>query len=65
LLLIETFTFAVALHPVFLVVDLATGEDFIYEDFYMLKVIAITDWPENAPRWFTEDEIVRYNNLNQ
>jgi len=55
---------AVALHPVFRVVDLATGEDFIYEDFYTLKVIAITDSPEIEPRWFTEEEIAKYNNMN-
>jgi len=52
-------------YPVFRVVDLATGEDFIYEEQYMLKVIAVTDSPTNPPRWFSQDEIIRFNNMNQ
>ena len=52
-------------HPVFRIVDLATGEDFVYKGFYMVRVIAVTDSPTNPPRWFTEEEIVKYNNMNQ
>jgi len=47
------------------VVDLATGKDFIYDGFYTLKVVAVTDSPANEPRWFSDDEIVKYNNMNQ
>ena len=57
--------YGVGFYPVFRVVDLATGKDFIYDGFYTLKVIAVTDSPTNEPRWFTEEEIVRYNNMNQ
>jgi len=52
-------------HPVFRIVDLATSEDWRYEGFYTLKVIAVTDLPENPPRWFTDEEIIKYNNMNQ
>jgi len=52
-------------YPVFRVVDLATGKDFIYDGFYTLKVVAVTDSPANEPRWFSDDEIVKYNNMNQ
>jgi len=55
----------VAFYPAFRVVDLATGKDFVYKGFYMLKVVAVTDSPTNSPRWFTEEEIVKYNNMNQ
>lgn len=58
-------SFFVDFYPVFRVVDLATGEDFIYKGYYTLKVIAVTDSPTNSPQWFTEEEIVRYNNMNQ
>ena len=51
-------------YPLFRVVDLAAGVDFVYEGPYTLKVIAITDSPLNEPQWFTEEEIIRYNNMN-
>jgi len=44
---------------------MATGEEFIYKGFYTLKVIAVTDSPTEPPQWFTEEEIERYNNMNQ
>ena len=51
-------------YPVFQVRDLATGEQNIWRGNYTLKVIGGGKGGINNIRRFTDEEIIKYNNLN-
>ena len=52
-----------AFYPSFLLVDMASGEKRKFDGKYSLKIVAITASLSSNAIYFTDEEILYYNNL--